>query len=228
MKPRGEAADEVDERRRAGDVAADDAERLAERALDQRRRGASARAPRRRRRRAGRRGRPRAPRRGRSSRRAPRRRRGSRRSARCRRPSSRRSRRRRSSGGPGRCSASWRSRSFGSLCRQMRFSQRAWRMPSIIEAWLERVREDDRAGQPGAERAERRPVRDVAGGEEQRGLLAVQVGEFALEQHVLVGGAGDVAGAAGAGAAAVDRIVHRRDAPSGAGPCRGSRSSTRR
>ena len=73
------------------------------------------------------------------------------------------------------------------------------------------VGEDDRAGQPGAERRERSPVRDVAGGEEQRRLLAVQVGEFALEQHVVVGGAGDVAGAAGAGAAAVDRIVHRRD-----------------
>ena len=75
---------------------------------------------------------------------------------------------------------------------------------------------------------ERRPVRDVARGEEQRRLLAVQVGELALEQHVLVGGAGDVAGAAGAGAAARRSRRASRRAPSGAGPCRGSRSSTRR
>ena len=107
--------------------------------------------------------------------------------------------------------ASWRSRSFGSLCCQMRFSQRAWRMPSIIEAWLKRVGEDHRAGQPRAEGAEGRPVRDVARGEQQRRRLAVQVGELALQQHVLVGGAGDVAGAAGAGAVLVDRGVHRRD-----------------
>ena len=135
----------------------------------------------------------------------------SRRSGRCRRPSSRRSRRRRSSAGPGRCRRAGGRGRFGSLCRQMRFSQRAWRMPSIIEAWLQRVREDHRAGEPRAEGGERRPVRDVARGEEQRRLLAVQVGELALEQHVLVGGAGDVAGAAGAGAVLVDRGVHRRE-----------------
>ena len=63
----------------------------------------------------------------------------------------------------------------------------------------------DRITQPGSrapERAEGGPVGDVAGGEEQRRRLAVQVGELALQQHVVVGGAGDVAGAAGAGAAA--------------------------
>ena len=43
-------------------------------------------------------------------------------------------------------------------------------------------------------------VRDVAGGEDQRRLLAVQVGEFALERDQRMIGAGDVAGAARAGA----------------------------
>ena len=77
-------------------------------------------------------------------------------------------------------------------------------------AWLSA---SDRITQPGSRLPsvrERRPVRDVARGEEQRRRLAVQVGELALQQHVVVGGAGDVAGAAGAGAAAVDRRVHRR------------------
>ena len=173
--------------------------------------GPSARAPRRRRRRAGRRGRPRAPRRGRSWRRAPRPRRGSRRSARCRRPWNRRSRRRRSSAGPARSSASCRSRSFGSLCFQIRFSQRGV-ADALDHAGV--VQASDRMTQPGSRAPsvrERRPVRDVARGEEQRRRLAVQVGELALEQHVVVGGAGDVAGAAGAGAAAVDRLVHGRE-----------------
>src|SRR3546814_3920344 len=56
--------------------------------------------------------------------------------------------------------------------------------------------------------AERRPVRYVAGGEQQGRFLAVQRRQLALQQHVVVVGAGNVAGAAGAGAAAVDRLVH--------------------
>ncbi len=81
-------------------------------------------------------------------------------------------------------------------------------MPSIIEAWFSSSERTTQPGSCDAERAERRPVRHVAGGEEQRGLLAVQVGELALQQDVVVVGAGDVAGAAGAGAAAVERLVH--------------------
>ena len=94
------------------------------------------------------------------------------------------------------------------MCLKMRFSAFEWRMPSIIEAWFF---SSEKMTQPGilrAERAERRPVRDIAGGEEQRCFLAVQVGKLALEQHVVVVGAGDVAGAAGAGAAAVERLMH--------------------
>ena len=39
----------------------------------------------------------------------------------------------------------------------------------------------------------------------------MQVGELGLELDVIVGGAGDVAGAAGAGADRVDRLVHGRE-----------------
>ncbi len=39
-------------------------------------------------------------------------------------------------GRAGSSAESLRSRSAGSLCRQIALSQRAWRMPSIIDAWL--------------------------------------------------------------------------------------------
>ena len=54
-------------------------------------------------------------------------------------------------------------------------------------------------------------VRDIARGEDQRRLLAVQVGEFALEVDQRVIGAGDIAGAARAGAHAGRRFDHRAD-----------------
>ena len=75
---------------------------------------------------------------------------------------------------------------------------------------VELVRQDGAAGHPRRQRADRGHVRDVARGEQQRRFLAMQVGQFALQQHVIVVGAGDVAGAAGAGAATVERFMHRR------------------
>ncbi len=102
------------------------------------------------------------------------------------------------------------SRSAGSLWRHSTFCAREWRMPSIIEAWFISSERTTQPGMRDGERAERRPVRHVAGGEEQRRLLAVQVGQLALQLHMVVVGAGNVARAAGAGAAAVDRLVHRR------------------
>jgi hypothetical protein len=71
------------------------------------------------------------------------------------------------------------------------------------------IRKDDDAGNLGTERPECGPVRNVTGGEQKSRFLAVQVGEFALEQHMIMVGAGDVAGPAGAGAAFVDRVLHR-------------------
>src|SRR6266508_2155479 len=54
-------------------------------------------------------------------------------------------------------------------------------------------------------------VRDVARGEDQRRFLAVQVGELALELDQRMIGAGDVAGAAGAGAHAGRGLDHGAD-----------------
>jgi hypothetical protein len=74
---------------------------------------------------------------------------------------------------------------------------------------VQRIGIDDDAGDLGGQRAERRPVRDIARGEDQRRRLAVQVGQLALQLHVVMVGAGDVARAARPGAAFVDRLVHR-------------------
>ena len=73
------------------------------------------------------------------------------------------------------------------------------------------VGEDHAAGDQLDQRRQRRVVGDVGGREEQRRFLAVQVGELVLELDVIVGGAGDVARAAGAGADGVDRLVHGGD-----------------
>ena len=70
------------------------------------------------------------------------------------------------------------------------------------------IRNHDAAGHAGGQRAERRPVRDIARGEEQRGLLVVKVGELALKQDVLMAGARNIARAAGASARSVDRLMH--------------------
>jgi hypothetical protein len=103
-----------------GDVAADDAEGLGQRALDDGEAVAQRRRARQRRRRAGPYSRRRAPRRDRSWRRGRRRRRRSRRSARCRRPSNRRTRRRRASAAAGRCRRQLAGEILGSLWREDR------------------------------------------------------------------------------------------------------------
>ena len=76
---------------------------------------------------------------------------------------------------------------------------------------VQRVGEDDEAGDPGAERAERRPVGDIARGKDQRRFLAVQVGKLALEKNVVVGGARDIPGASRTRATVVDGVLHRLD-----------------
>ena len=98
-----------------------------------------------------------------------------------------------------------------SLWRNTWRSQPDWRMPSIIELWLSA---SDRIRQFGMSFADGRDaglVRDIARGEQQRGFLAVQVGEFLLELHQRMMGAGDVAGAAGAGADAGRGLDHGAD-----------------
>ena len=72
------------------------------------------------------------------------------------------------------------------------------------------VRKNRAIGQARGQGAERRPVRHIARGKEQGGLLAVQVGQFTLQQHVMMVGPGDIARSAGAGAALVQRVMHGR------------------
>ena len=71
------------------------------------------------------------------------------------------------------------------------------------------VRQDHRVRDLAAEGRQRRPVRDVARGEEQSAFLAVQVGKFLFQKDVVVGRARDVAGAARAGAAGLYCVHHR-------------------
>ena len=73
------------------------------------------------------------------------------------------------------------------------------------------VRIDDAAGQHLGQRGQRRLVRHIAAGEEERALLAVQIGKLAFEIDMVMGVAADVARAAGAGADIVQRLFHRRD-----------------
>ena len=93
----------------------------------------------------------------------------------------------------------------------MRFGPRAVADAGDHRGVVLLVGEDDGARQQLGERRQRRVVGDVGRGEEQRRFLAVQVGELGLELHVIVGRAGDVARAAGAGADRVDRLVHGGD-----------------
>ena len=132
----GIAAHEIDQGRGGRDIAAENAEGLAQGALDHGQAvhqaftfGDTAAARRRRGRRHGLRP-------DRSWRHEPRRRRRTRRSARCRRPWSRPIRRQPVWPARARSGPADDSRSSGSLCRKMHFSARLWRMPSIIEAWL--------------------------------------------------------------------------------------------
>jgi hypothetical protein len=76
---------------------------------------------------------------------------------------------------------------------------------------IEFVREDHAAGQDLGQRRQRRLVGDIAAGEQQRRFLAVQIGEFMFQIDVIVRVAADVAGAAGARADIVQRLLHRRD-----------------
>ena len=76
---------------------------------------------------------------------------------------------------------------------------------------VEFVRDDQAVGQQPADGRDRRLVGDEAGGEDQRCLLAVQVGKLKLEFDQRMVGAGNVAGAAGARAHAAGRLLQGRD-----------------
>ena len=77
---------------------------------------------------------------------------------------------------------------------------------------VERVGEDQAIGQQVGDGRNGGEIGDPAGGEDQRRLLAVQVGEFGFELDERMAGAGNVAGAAGAGAVLARAArSHRRD-----------------
>ena len=70
------------------------------------------------------------------------------------------------------------------------------------------IRQNHTFRQHSAQRTQRRQIRRPAGPENQGGFLAMQIGQFLFQQHMVMVGAGDVAGAAGAGAAFINRRFH--------------------
>ena len=76
---------------------------------------------------------------------------------------------------------------------------------------VERVGEDEAIRQQAGDGRDAGEIGDPARGEDERRLLAVQVGELALEHDDRMMGAGDVAGAAGAGAVGARRLDARLD-----------------
>ena len=76
---------------------------------------------------------------------------------------------------------------------------------------VERIRQDQAVRDQLGQRRNAGLVRDVARGEQQRGVLAVQIGQFAFEFDQRVMGARDIAGAAGAGADPGRGLDHRAD-----------------
>ena len=98
--------------------------------------------------------------------------------------------------------------------------------PAIIEAWFFSSEKITEPGISRCKRRERGVVGDIGRGEQQRRFLAVQIGKLGLELDMIMGGAGDVARAAGAGADRRRSPHAWRRARPGAGSCRDSRWST--
>ena len=87
----------------------------------------------------------------------------------------------------------------------------ALRVPNAFDhrRMVERIREDDEARDACAERAERRPVRNITRGEDQRGFLAMEIGEFLLKQNMVVVGARNIPGASRTRATVINGLLHR-------------------
>ena len=76
---------------------------------------------------------------------------------------------------------------------------------------VERVGEDEAIRQQAGDGRDAGEIGDPARGEDERRLLAVQIGELALQHDDRMMGAGNVAGAAGAGAVGARRLDARLD-----------------
>ena len=75
---------------------------------------------------------------------------------------------------------------------------------------VQRIGEDDAAGQQLGQRPQRRFIGNIARGEQQGCLLAMPEGEFPLQLDMGMAGARDVARAACARTAALEDILHGR------------------
>jgi hypothetical protein len=86
-------------------------------------------------------------------------------------------------------------------------------MPHALDhrGMVQRVGEDDAARQQPPERRQRRDIGEIAGIEQERRALAMELGELRLELDMEMLSARNVAGAAGAGADCVQGLVHRPD-----------------
>jgi hypothetical protein len=82
-------------------------------------------------------------------------------------------------------------------------------MPIDHGGVVQLVGKHDTARQPRAKRAQGHPVRHLAAREKQGGFGAMEFGRLPLQEHVIMVRAGDVAGAARAGATLLDCLVHR-------------------
>ncbi len=76
---------------------------------------------------------------------------------------------------------------------------------------VEGIRNDKAVGHQLRDGGDAGVIRHVAGGENQGGFLAVQLGQLALQFHQRMVGAGNIAGAAGAGAGAGRGLHHGAD-----------------
>ncbi len=126
------------------------------------------------------------------------------------------------------CRQAWLRGRRTELCLKMTRSHLEWRIALDHRSVVPGVRKDDHTGNLRTERSKCCPVGHVAGGEQKRQFLAVQIGELALEKNVVVVGARNIPGAARTRAALVDGEFHRLGDLGDAGPCRDSRWNTRR
>src|SRR5579863_3139707 len=85
-------------------------------------------------------------------------------------------------------------------------------MPNTLDhrGVIEFIRQDRAASHVRGQGAERGHVRNVTRREQQRGLLAMEIRKFPLEENVVVVGAGNIARTTSSRAATVQRFMHRR------------------
>src|ERR1700740_3616897 len=72
-----------------------------------------------------------------------------------------------------------------------------------------RIGEDDTVGNFSGQCGKSSLICDVARGEEQRSLLAMEIGKLAFQKHVVMASPGNVACSACAGSNSIECLVHR-------------------